>query len=113
MGELVPFKQSDDRSYNQQMKEALEDALEIHGTVLNDLNQAMNAIIQMERAMKMTGTPNPYDAVVQGLKRKYGMGQKGSPEWVQQQKQLMAARELLVEGKEEPLELLEGEIVDD
>lgn len=112
MNELVPFEQSDDRSYNQQMKDALEDALEIHGTVLNDLNQAMNAIIQMERAMGMTGTPNPYATVVQQLKRKYGMGQKGSPEWAKQQKQLASAQRL-VESKDEPLELLEGEIVDD
>lgn len=112
MTDLIRYTPPDDREPNEQMKDALEQALEIHGTVINDLNQAMNAIIQMERALGMVGAPNPYEAVVQGLKRKYGMGQKGSPEWAEQQKQLANARKL-VEGKDEPLELLEGEIVDD
>ena len=106
MTDIVPFQPSDDRSYNQQMRDALEQALEIHGTVINDLNQAMNVIIQMERALGMVGAPNPYAAVALELKKKYGMGQykTSSDEWQKQQKQLEGMK-ALVEGNPEPLEL--------
>lgn len=108
--ELVPF-QPGKGSYDQQMRQALEKALEIHGTVINDLNQAMNCILQMERALGMVGAPNPYATVAQELKEKYGMGHKTqSDEWQKTQRELEAIRSL--SKGEEVLELVEGEIVD-
>ncbi len=106
---VVPFQPGDDRSYDQQMKDALAQALEIHGTVINDLNQAMNVILQMERARRMVGAPNPYEAVAQQLKVKYGMAGK-SEEWQKTQKQIEGMRQLV--EADETLELIEGEVVD-
>lgn len=113
MTDLIRYMPSDDRTPDEQMRAALEKALEIHGTVINDLNQAMNCLLQMERALEMVGAPNPYQAVVNSLKKKYGMGQhKRSSEWSEMVIAIEGAK-MLVEDREELLELAEGEVVDD
>jgi hypothetical protein len=105
MSDLVPFERSDDRSYDEQMKDALEKALTIHGTVINDLNQALNCIIQMQRALRIVGAPNPYEGEAQRLLTFYKMNAANVKKHTEESHKLLEANETL--------ELVEGEVVDD
>ena len=113
MSDLVPFVPSDDRSYNEQIKDALEQALSIHGTVLSDLQEAMNAILTMERAMQMCGVPNPHQAITDALKRKYKMHRSDGTDFHQHAERLLERGSKPHELNGEVLELVEGEVVDD
>ena len=112
--ELVPYEAPDGRSYDQQMRDALEKALTIQGTVIADLESAINCIIQMERALHLVGASqfNPAEATAAYLKTKYRMTRARA------EKEEGEARKLLEQGDSglpegETLELVEGEIVDD
>jgi hypothetical protein len=87
--ELVPFEYSDGRSYDEQMREALEKALEIQGTVVNDLQAAINCILQMERAMKLLYVPNPHEVTAQYLKNKYNMGSAAAEKTASEARKLL------------------------
>jgi hypothetical protein len=100
MGDLVPYEPDDSRSYDEQLKDALEKALAIQGTVINDLESAINCIIQMERALTTFQLPNPHEVTARYLKSKYRMSRQDSDEAE------AVARKLLREPlKEKPLEL--------
>jgi hypothetical protein len=111
MSDLVPFEYSDDRSYDEQMRDALEKALSIQGTVINDLEAAINCIMQMERALSMVGAPNPHEATAVYLKGKYKMNNNAASKNTAEARKLLEAGGGLEEG--ETLELVEGEVVDD
>lgn len=116
MSDLVSYEH--EPSPDDQLRAALEKALIIQGTVINDLESAINCIMQMERALSMVGAPNPHDATVKYLKEKYKMGRDATNATAEEWRKLLGPKEPLhpiqfVEGKDEPLELLEGEIVDD
>lgn len=114
MSDLVPYKRGDNRSYDEQLRDALEQALTIQGTVINDLESAINCILQMERGMRMTGTPNPVEAKTQYLKNKYKMTRERAERQGASSRRLLEKGDGgLAEGNDEPLELLRGEIVDD
>lgn len=106
MTDLVPFKFSEEKSYDEQMRDALEKALAIQGTVINDLESAINCILQAERGLRMLGGVNPSQATADYLKRKYRMEVGGATA----ERSAYESRKLLEAGK---LELAEGEIVDD
>lgn len=109
--ELVPFEYSDSRSYDDQMRDALEKALAIQGTVINDLESAINCILQMERALSMVGAPNPHEATAAYLKGKYKMNNSAASKTATEARKLLEAGGGLEEG-DEVLELVEGEVVD-
>lgn len=114
MTDLVPFKANDDQPYDEQIKEALEKALQIHGTTLSDLQDAMNCILQMDRALRMVGAPNPYESVMDGLFRKYNMGKRSGAHFHQHARRLLQEGDGgLAEGNSDQLELVEGEAVDE
>lgn len=128
MTDLVPFEYSEDRSYDEQMREALEKALSAHGTVINDLQSAMNCILQMERALAMVYAPNPVQAEVARLKAAYNMYIRdarrrktesmkllNSPRTEDERQQAICGY-LGCDGCEmcgRTLELMEGEVVDE
>jgi len=109
--DLVPFEYSDNRSYDEQIRDALEKALTIQGTVINDLESAINCILQMERAMRMCGVPNPHETTAAYLKGKYRMNHSATSKTTAEARKLLEAGGGLEEG-DEPLELVEGEVVD-
>lgn len=76
MTDLIPYEEPDNRSYDEQLKDALEKALEIQGTVISDLEAAINCILQMERGLRLACIPNPHEATANYLKQKYKMGRQ-------------------------------------
>jgi 23S rRNA U2552 (ribose-2'-O)-methylase RlmE/FtsJ len=119
MGELVPYDAPDERSYDEQIKDALLQALATQGTVISDLEAAINCILQMERAMQMLAIPNPHQVTADYLKEKYNMRAKQHKrQWDEGQSLLERAKEDLhiievVEPKAELVESVDGEIVDE
>lgn len=110
MNDLVPYTPGDNRPYDEQMRDALEKALTIQGTVINDLESAITCIIQMQRAMNMTGTPNPHQATAEYLARKYKMVRETGAESERNSRKLLEAkRPLLTDG--EVLEITKGDDV--
>lgn len=112
MSDIVLYDE-ERRSYDRQIKDALEQALSIQGTALNDLESAINCIMQMERGMKMCGVPNTHEATAQYLKTKYKMACDDAAKRNAEVRKLLEQGNRLAEGNSEPLELVEGEIVDD
>jgi hypothetical protein len=113
MSDLVPYSPDDSRSYDEQLRETLEKALAIQGTVINDLESAINCIIQMERALSALYLPNPHEATAQYLKGKYGMTKSASDVAVNNARRLLDQGDGgLAKGNDDQLELVEGEIVE-
>lgn len=120
MSDLVPYEPEDYRTYEQQIKDALLKALEIQGTVLSDLEAAINCIIQMERPLHMFGIPNPHEATAVYLKKKYKMERQKAQDLESQVKRLTSGPDLhpieVVEPKVELVEstddIVDGEIVE-
>lgn len=116
MSELVPYEAPDERSYDEQIKDALLQALATQGTVVNDLESAINCILQMERAMRMTGTPNPNQATADYLRQKYKMrAAQHKRQWDEGQTLLERGESKgeLAEAKPELVESVDGEVVDE
>ena len=84
MSDVVPIDATaeEEPEYDEQMWDALNKALEVHGTVINDLQFAINAILQYRRALKMLGGPDPQESAAEYLIMKYKMGKEGkSDKW--------------------------------
>lgn len=110
MSGLVPFVPADDRSHGEQIKDALEKALNIQGTVISDLENAINCIIVMERAMQMCGVPNPHEVTAKYLKSKYNMDRKTADKSEDNSRKLLeATKTILTDG--DVLALTEGKVV--
>jgi hypothetical protein len=107
MSGLVPYE--GEPSYDEQMRAALEKALTIQGTTINDLESAINCILQMERAMTMTGTPNPSQVTAKYLKQKYKMGKQEADSHAASSRLLLEqGKSELVEGKRSLPEWVDG-----
>lgn len=90
MSDIVIAEVVEEEDYDAQIRDALEKSLEIYGTVMNDLEYAINVGIQYQRAFKMLGGPDPQEERLRYLVEKYNMARENQAKTIESIKALTA-----------------------
>lgn len=93
---VIDGSAEEDPDYDAQIEAALEKALEIHGTIINDLQFAINVAMQYRRQYDMLGAPDPQKDNLDYLIRKYDMARE-------EYDAMVASSKLLTEGRAKEL----------
>lgn len=92
MSNILPYDPPFKDQYRQQMWDAIRESLEIQGTILNDLELAINVAIQYNRQFQMLSAPDPQIGNYEYLVKKYQMIKE-------QKEELEHKKNLLEQGK--------------